>query len=120
MKLHHHYKIAQMLAHLLDTQFSVLGFKFGFDPLLDFVPVAGDVFAALLSLYIVYIGHKAGVPRKHKIRMITNVVIDFLLGLIPVVGTIGDFIYKSNTKNLKIIDEHGNIHAVDGILVEKS
>lgn len=38
--------------------------------------------------------------------MIRNVFIDYLLGLIPVLGNISDFVYKSNVKNLKLVEEH--------------
>jgi hypothetical protein len=39
-------------------------------------------------------------------RMSGNVGLDFLLGLVPVVGAIPDFLFRSNTRNLKIIKRH--------------
>jgi hypothetical protein len=38
--------------------------------------------------------------------MFGNVGIDFVLGAIPVVGAIPDFLFRSNSRNLRIIRRH--------------
>jgi hypothetical protein len=43
-------------------------------------------------------------------RMGKNIGIDWLLGLIPFVGAIPDYFFKSNTRNLRIIKKHLDKH----------
>lgn len=105
-----HLKTARILAKLLDNQFSFLGIKFGLDPIIDLIPGFGDILGAVLSFYIIWIGAQLEMPPKKIFRMILNVIIDFLLGLPPVIGPIADLFYKSNQMNLKIIEDfHNNI-----------
>ena len=49
--------------------------------------------------------HRAGVPRAALARMMMNVAIDTLLGSVPIVGDIFDFLYKSNSMNLRIYQQ---------------
>jgi len=101
-----HLIFAEFLVDLLDNRFEILGFKFGVDPLIGLVPGLGDIASLLISFYIVYIGIKINLPGDKLAKMILNIVADFLLGLLPVVGDFGDFIFKANTRNLKILRTH--------------
>lgn len=96
--------MARSLTKLLDGQFSVLGFKFGIDPLIGLIPGIGDVLSLLLSLYVVWIGFQMKIPIESLRTMIGNVVIDFILGSVPAVGDVADFIYKANSRNMKILE----------------
>jgi hypothetical protein len=49
-------------------------------------------------------------PATAMARMVGNVAFDWLLGLIPVVGAIPDFFFRSNSMNLKIIRKHLDKH----------
>lgn len=118
MKPEHHFKIASTIAHALDTKFSVFGFKFGFDPLLNLIPGLGDVIAAILAFYIVYVAKLYKVPQKHINQMIANIALDFIMGLIPIVGTVGDFFFKANTKNLEILRPFVKGNVVEGELLD--
>lgn len=109
-----HYRLAKFLTHLLDTQFSVGGISFGLDPLLDFIPGLGDVIGLVLSVYIIWIAKGLGVPEKEVAVMARNVIIDFIIGLIPVVGIVGDAFYKANVKNLRIIERHLEKPIIEG------
>ncbi|MDB5680483.1 MAG: hypothetical protein JWO16_288 [Sphingomonas bacterium] len=42
--------------------------------------------------------------------MVGNGGTEFLLGLIPFVGVIPDFFFRSNTRNLRIIKKHLDKH----------
>ena len=117
MQTHHHIKIARYLTYLLENRFQVFGFRFGLDPILGLAPWIGDLIGALLSLYIVWIGMKVGVPSEKLERMVRNIFYDFVIGLIPVVGSVGDFFFRSNSKNLDIILSHYNT-VVEGDFVE--
>lgn len=78
----------------------------GLDVILDVVPVAGDVAGAVLGSYMVWEAKNLGMSKYQMARMAGNVGFDFLLGLIPWVGAIPDFFFRSNTRNLKIIKRH--------------
>lgn len=101
-----HLQIATMLTKLMDEQFRIGKFKFGMDPILGIIPGLGDFFSLLLSGYIVFIALMIGLPSEKISKMIANVVMDFLVGLIPVLGDVADVFYKANKKNLVIIHEH--------------
>jgi hypothetical protein len=87
-----------------------LGRKVGLDALLGLIPVAGDVITAGMGLYIVWEARNLGMPKWQLWRMAGNVGIDSLLGAVPVAGDLFDFVYRSNTKNLKIIRKHLDRH----------
>jgi len=82
----------------------------GLDVILDLVPVVGDIAAAALGAYIVWEAKNLGMSKWQISRMAGNVGFDWLLGLIPWVGAIPDFFFRSNSRNLKIIRRHLDKH----------
>jgi len=92
--------------------------RIGLDVLLDVVPVAGDAAAAALGAYMVWEARNLGMSKTQMARMGGNVGIDFLLGLIPSVGAIPDFFFRSNTRNLKIIKRHLDRHHPSTVVVD--
>lgn len=94
------------MARVLDDQFKLLGVRVGVDPLLDFVPGLGSLLGAVLSFYIVWLAWHLEVPDDEIARMIRNIVIDFLIGEVPVVGFLGDIFYKSNRMNMDILRKY--------------
>ncbi len=78
----------------------------GLDVILDVVPVVGDIAAAALGAYIVWEGKNVGMSKWQLSRMAGNVGFDWLLGLIPWIGAVPDFFFRSNTRNLKMIKRH--------------
>lgn len=120
MRIEHHLKIAEYLAHLLDHQFKIGKFRFGLDPIIGFVPGFGDAISFLLSWYFVWIAIHMKLPI-HKIsHMIGNIVFDFLFGIIPVLGDIADFTYKANSRNLKILKSHVQKPIIEGEVIDES
>lgn len=101
-----HLENAKRIAHLLDSRFDVLGVKVGIDPLLDMVPVIGDVAATGLALYIIYVAFKFKLPKMHIARMLVNVFLDTILDAIPVIGNIGTIFFRSNRMNIHILEEY--------------
>lgn len=100
------------MEHLLEGLFVIPGTKkrVGLDVILDVIPVGGDVVGALMGLYMVWEARNLGMSGWQMTRMLGNVGFDFLLGLIPWVGAIPDFLFQSNTRNLRIIKRHLDKH----------
>ena len=92
----------------------------GLDVILDFVPVAGDIAGAALGSYMVWEARNLGMSKWQMSRMAGNVGVDFLLGLIPWVGAIPDFLFRSNTRNLRIVKRHLDKHHPDTATIDLS
>jgi hypothetical protein len=81
--------------------------RFGLDPILGFFfPVVGDWVGTFVSAYIVLASIRHGLPKRTITRMVFNVGVDFLLGSLPLVGDAVDFAWKSNTKNLRLLNKY--------------
>jgi hypothetical protein len=108
-----HLKTARFLADLLDNKFEIAGFHFGLDPIIGLIPFVGDLVTTIFSFYIVWIGMQMKLPPDKISQMIANVVFDFLLDFIPVIGQAADFVWKANSKNMEILEDFakkGNVH----------
>ena len=90
----------------------------GLDVILDLVPVVGDIAGAALGSYIVWEARNLGMSKWQMARMAGNVGVDCLLGLIPFVGAIPDFFFRSNTRNLRIIKRHLDKHHAGTATIE--
>ncbi len=101
-----HLTNAKRLTRLLDTKFQILGFKFGLDPLLDLIPGLGNIVGTFVSLYLLWIGYRINIPKKVYIQMIGNIIIDFAFGSIPFAGVVFDAFYKSNIRNLALLERY--------------
>jgi hypothetical protein len=105
-------KRIEALEHVLEGLFTIPGTnrKVGLDVILDILPVGGDVIGAAMGAYMVWEARNLGMSKVQMTRMFGNVGTDFLLGLIPFVGAIPDFFFRSNTRNLRIIKKHLDKH----------
>jgi len=83
-----------------------LGRRVGLDAVAGLVPVAGDAIGAVLGLYIVWEARRLGMPRWKLARMLANVALDTAVGAVPVAGDLFDFLFRSNSMNLKILRRH--------------
>ena len=90
----------------------------GLDVVLDFVPGVGPTAAAALGAYLAWEARNLGMSKRHIARMAGNIGVDWLLGLIPFVGAVPDFFFRSNTRNLRIIKRHLDKHHPAGATVE--
>lgn len=102
----------EALEKLLERSISVPGLNMpvGLDAIMGLVPVAGDIVAAGLGLYIVWEARNLGMPKWKLARMIANLGFDTLVGAIPVAGDLFDFLFRSNSRNLKILRKHLDKH----------
>jgi hypothetical protein len=114
-----HLRIAETIANVLDNQFSILGFRFGLDPLLNFVPFLGAVLSGALSLYLIWVALEFDVSPETRARMLSNIGFDFLIGLVPVVGTFADFFVKANIRNIRLLREELARRPMEGIVIDQ-
>jgi len=102
-------KWARHLVRLLDDGLRIPGTKIGIglDPILGaFLPVAGDAITSVGSASLLLLALKERVPAVVLLRMVMNIGIDTLVGSVPLVGDIFDAFYRSNRKNLDLIEKH--------------
>ena len=102
----------EALEALLERAFVIPGLNrpVGLDAIVGLVPVAGDFVAAALGFYIVWEARNLGMPKWQLARMLGHVGFDALVGAVPVAGDLFDFVYRSNSKNLRIISKHLDRH----------
>jgi len=116
--MENHLKAASVIANLLDNQFEIFGRRFGLNGLIGLIPEVGDIIVLVFSMYIVWIGVAMGLPVNKIAQMIWNVLIDFFIGLVPVVGDYFDFFRKANMKNLNILHQYSREHKIiEGVVV---
>ena len=97
---------------MLEGLFVIPGTKrrVGLDSLVGLIPVVGDLATAAMGAWIVWEARNLGMSKWQITRMAANVGVDTLVGAIPFAGDLFDFLYKSNTKNLRIIRKHLDRH----------
>lgn len=93
------------LVYLMDEQFRVPGtnFRFGIDPLINLLPVAGDISGFLVSAGLVMVMARKGIGSKIVVLMCINIFLDAIIGGIPVIGQLFDFFFKANTRNMRLM-----------------
>ncbi|MEL6797083.1 MAG: DUF4112 domain-containing protein [Planctomycetota bacterium] len=98
---------AGRIARLMDTRFRVPGteFRFGYDAIIGIVPGIGDTLTTVLGLVPVLAAIRGKAPLGVVVRMVWNLFIDWLLGLIPIVGFVLDSTYKAHTKNATLLKD---------------
>lgn len=88
-----------------DNNFQVpfTNIRFGLDPLIGLIPGIGDFAGLILSLYVYREAIKADASSRVKRRMIANMLIKFVFGLIPVAADSFDVVFKANTRNTGLL-----------------
>jgi hypothetical protein len=102
----------EALELLLERSFKIPGVNLpvGLDSIVGLIPVIGDIVTAAMGAYMVWEARNLGMSKWQLMRMTANVGIDTLLGAVPVVGDAFDLIWRSNSKNLRIIKKHLDKH----------
>lgn len=110
----------EAVERLLERTFTLPGTSqpVGLDALLGVIPVAGDAVGAVMGLYLVWEARNLGMSKWQISRMVGNVGVDAAIGAIPLIGLVGDFLFRSNTRNLKIIRKHLDKHHPGARIIE--
>lgn len=109
-----------MLERLLERSFTIPGVNVpvGLDAIIGLVPVLGEVVTTALGAYVVWEARNLGLPKWKLARMGANVLLDTAIGAIPVVGDAADVLFRSNTKNLRILTRHLDKHHPETRVIE--
>lgn len=105
-------KRIEAMEMLLERSFRIPGVNIpvGLDSLVGLVPVLGDIVTTAMGAYIVWEARNLDMPKWKLWRMAGNVGFDALLGLVPLVGDAADFLFRSNSRNLRIVKKHLDKH----------
>lgn len=110
----------EAMEKLLEGIFVIPGInrRVGLDSIIGLVPVIGDFATAAMGAYIIWEARNLGMSKLHLARMAGNLGIDTLLGAVPLVGDLFDFVWKSNTMNLKMIRKHLDKHHPETVTID--
>jgi hypothetical protein len=98
----------ERLVDMLDSWFAIPGtsVRVGLDSIVGLIPGVGDVVMMIASLHVAERLSRLGLPVTVRLRMYANVLIDFAVGAIPVLGDIFDVAFKANVRNLTLARRH--------------
>lgn len=105
---------------VLERSFRIPGINYpiGLDAVIGLIPVLGDIITTAMGAYIVWEARNLGVPKWKLWRMGANVAFDTVIGAVPVVGDAADLLFRSNTRNLRIIKKHLDKHHPETRVIE--
>ena len=97
---------------VLERSFVIPGINrpVGLDAIIGLVPVVGDIIGMGMGAWIVWEARNLGMPKWKLLRMAGNVAFDSAVGAVPVAGDLFDFMFRSNTRNLRIVKKHLDKH----------
>jgi hypothetical protein len=97
-----------LIAKLMDTAFIIPGtnIRFGLDPILGLIPALGATASAFVSIVLIALSSRRGVPKIVLARMASNVLINAAIDSVPVVGDILSIFYRSNARNYELLRKH--------------
>ncbi len=110
----------EAMEKLLEGLFVIPGInrRVGLDSIIGLVPVIGDFATAAMGSYIIWEARNLGMSKFQLARMAGNLGVDTLLGAVPLVGDLFDFVWKSNTMNLKMIRKHLDKYHPETVTIE--
>ncbi len=105
-------KRMEALEMLLERSFHIPGTRIpiGLDSIVGLVPVLGDIVTAAMGAYMIWEARNLGMSKWQLTRMAANLGIDTAIGAIPLLGDVFDLMWRSNSKNLRIIKRHLDKH----------
>jgi hypothetical protein len=114
------------MERLLERSFTIPGTKYpvGLDAVVGLVPVIGDIIGAAMGSWLIWEARNLGMSKFQLIRMGGNVAVDTVLGMVPFAGDAFDLLFRSNTRNLRIIlkwmdKHHPETQVIEGEVVKR-
>ena len=101
-------KKVRRFATLMDSSLRIpmTGVTFGLESAIGLVPVVGDFAGGLLSCYVPFQAYRAGVPPRVIYRMLFNILLEAVVGSVPVLGDAFDVAFKANVRNVRLLETH--------------
>lgn len=98
----------RQLSHLLDNAIRIpgTGYRIGLDPIIGLIPGGGDTVGMVLSSAIVLEAARMGASKTVLQQMVFNILLETVAGTVPVVGDIFDVTWKSNVRNIALLEDH--------------
>lgn len=115
--MQNHLKAAEWMVNILDNQFQIAGVHVGFAGLINLIPGFGDLLTASLSLYIVWIAFQMKLPTYRILQMFGNILLSFILGLIPILGDAAYVLRQTNYRNFQILKKYAPTNVIQGKLI---
>lgn len=111
----------EILEMVMERSFTIPGINrpVGLDAVIGLVPVIGDLITAAIGSYLVWEARNLGLPKWKLARMMANIGVDTALGAVPLIGDAFDVMFRSNTRNLKIIKKHLEKHHPAAIIIDQ-
>ena len=111
----------EAMEKVLERSFVIPGINrpVGLDAIVGLVPVVGDAIAMGMGAYIVWEARNLDMPKWKLLRMAGNVAFDSAVGAVPVAGDLFDFMFRSNSRNLRIVRKHLDKHHPESRVVEQ-
>ena len=94
------------LAWFLDRSIPIGPWRVGVDPIIGLLPGVGDWIGAVLGLYLLYQGARLGLSANVLARMGGNILVETIVGAIPVLGDLFDFAWQANSRNLALVEKY--------------
>ncbi len=114
-------KWVSALASVMDTKYTIpgTGIRFGLDPIIGLIPVAGDTVTLLIGAAMLLESRRLGLGWGVAGRICANLGIDWLVGLVPGLDLVFDTMFKAHKRNAELIirraaEKHGAADGGDG------
>ncbi|MXP27788.1 DUF4112 domain-containing protein [Porphyrobacter algicida] len=110
----------EAIEFLLERSIQIPGTKYaiGLDAVIGLLPVVGDLIAAAMGSFIIWEAKRLGLPRWKLWRMVGNIALDTTLGAVPLAGDAFDLLFRSNSRNLRIVKRHLDKHHPETQIIE--
>lgn len=101
-------KRLRRFAHMMDEaiEVPVINYRIGLEPLIGLIPGLGDAAGAIVAAYVPFEAMQLGASWRVIGRMVVNLLIDALVGAIPLLGDLFDFAFKANRRNVELLEKH--------------
>ena len=96
------------VTHFMDSKLRIplTNIRFGLDAILGLIPIAGEILSFSISGIMLLAMARHGVSGRVIIMMIGNILIDAIIGAIPILGTLFNIGYKANVRNMNLLQDH--------------